>query len=161
MTMKIKSRHHLKGSDARKIIAAIEPFLGDPSALRKASLEMAETDEEVDLIFVDGRPLIMVMEGTPFFTVLGAIELEPSKKLVVVDAGAVRFIANGADVMNPGIVFADQDIAAGDLVVVAEERHKKPLAIGKALIPGAEMHGEGKAVKSLHYVGDQIWEGLE
>lgn len=159
--MKIKSRHHLKGSDARKIVAAIEPFLSDPSALRRASLELAETDDEIDLIFVDGRPLIMMMEGTPFFTVLGAIELKPSKKLVVVDSGAVRFIANGADVMNPGIVFADQDISMGDLVVIVEERHKKPLAVGRALLSGAEMHGEGKAVKSLHHVGDQIWEGLE
>ena len=159
--MKIKSRHHLKGSDARKIVAAIEPFLSDPSSLRKASLELAETDDEIDLIFVDSRPLIMMMEGTPFFTVLGAIELKPSKKLVVVDSGAVRFIANGADVMNPGIVFADQDISMGDLVVIVEERHKKPLAVGRALVPGAEMHGEGKAVKSLHHVGDQIWEGLE
>ena len=159
--MKIKSRHHLKGSDARKIVAAIEPFLSDPSSLRKASLELAETDDEIDLIFVDGRPLIMMMEGTPFFTVLGAIELNPSKKLVIVDSGAVRFIANGADVMNPGIVFADQDISMGDLVVIVEERHKKPLAVGRALVPGAEMHGEGKAVKSLHHVGDQIWEGLE
>jgi PUA domain protein len=68
--MKIKSRHHLKGSDARKVIAAIEPLLNDPSALRKASLELAETDEEIDLIFVDGRPLIMVKEDRPFLTVL-------------------------------------------------------------------------------------------
>ncbi len=159
--MKIKSRHHLKGSDARKIIAAIEPLLGDPSALRKASLELAETDEEIDLIFVDGRPLIMVMEDRPFLTVLGAIELNPQKKLVIVDSGAVRFIVNGADVMNPGIVSADPEIEAGDLVIVAEERHKKPLAVGKALIPGKDMHGEGKAIKSLHHVGDPIWEGLE
>ncbi len=159
--MKIKSRHHLKGSDARKIIVAIEPLLDDPSTLRKASLELAETDEGVDLIFVDGRPLIMVMEDRPFLTVLGAIELRPQKKLVIVDSGAVRFIVNGADVMNPGIVSADPEIEAGDLVIVAEERHKKPLAVGKALIPGKEMHGEGKAIKSLHHVGDPIWEGLE
>ena len=159
--MKIKSKHHLKGSDARKIIAAIEPLLGDPSALRKASLELAETDEEIDLIFVDGRPLIMVMEDRPFLTVLGAIELNPRKKLVIVDSGAVRFIVNGADVRNPGIVSADPEIEAGDLVIVAEERHKKPLAVGKALIPGKDMHGEGKAIKSLHHVGDPIWEGLE
>jgi PUA-domain protein len=159
--MKIKSRHHLKGSDARKIIASIEPLLGDPSILRKASLELAETDEGIDLIFVDGRPLIMVSDDRPFLTVLGAIELKPEKKLVMVDSGAVRFIANGADVMNPGIVRADPEIAAEDLVIVVEEKHKKPLAIGRALIPGSEMHGEGKAVKSLHYVGDQIWEGLE
>ena len=159
--MKIKSRHHLKGSDARKIITAIEPLLADPSTLRKASLELAETDQEIYLIFVDGRPLIMVMDDCPFLTVLGAIELRPQKKLVIVDSGAVRFIVNGADVMNPGIVSADPEIEAGDLVIVAEERHKKPLAVGKALIPGKEMHGEGKAIKSLHHVGDPIWEGLE
>lgn len=159
--MKMKSRHHLKGSDAKRIIATLEPFLEDDSGIRKASLERAITDEGIDLIFVDGKPLIMIIEGQPFFTVLGAIELSPRKNLVVVDSGAVRFIVNGADVMNPGIVSADPDIAAGDLVIIVEERHKKPLAIGRALIPGTEMKGEGKAIKSLHHVGDQVWKGLE
>lgn len=159
--MKIKSRHHLKGSDARKIIAKIEPFLEDPSRLRKSSLEMAISDEGVDLIFVDGRPLLMTVEDQPFFTVLGAIELAPAKRLVIVDAGAVRFVVNGADIMKPGIVSADPEIAVGDLVVVVEDRHKKPLAVGRALVAGTEMKGEGKAVKSLHHVGDCIWKGLE
>lgn len=71
--MKIKSRHHLKGSDARKIIAQIEPFLEDSSGLRKSSLEMAISDEGVDLIFVNSRPLLMMVDGKPFFTVLGAL----------------------------------------------------------------------------------------
>ena len=159
--MKIKSRHHLKGSDARKVIAQIEPFLEDSSGLRKSSLEMAISDEGVDLIFVNGRPLLMMVDGKPFFTVLGAIELMPAKRLVVVDAGAVRFVVNGADIMKPGIVSADPEIAVGDLVVIVEERHKKPLAVGRALVAGAEMKGEGKAVKSLHHVGDVIWKGLE
>src|SRR5512137_650001 len=159
--MKIKSRHHLRGSEAKKIVAAIEPLLSDSSSLKKSSLERAETDEDVDLIFVDSRPLIMFIDGQPFFTIIGAIELSPQKKLVVVDSGAVKFIANGADVMSPGIVFADPDIKHDDLVVIVEEKHKRPLAIGKALIPAGEMHGEGKAVKSLHHVGDQIWKGLE
>jgi len=79
----------------------------------------------------------------------------------VVDAGAVRFVVNGADIMNPGIVNADPEIAPGDLVVVVEERYRKPLAVGRALIPGTEMKGEGKAVKSMHHVGDLIWKGLE
>lgn len=92
---------------------------------------------------------------------LGAIELMPGKRRVIVDAGAVRFVVNGADIMKPGIVSADPEIAAGDLVVIAEERHKKPLAIGRALVAGTEMKGEGKAVKSLHHVGDLIWKGLE
>lgn len=159
--MKIKSRHHLKGSEARKVIAKIESFLEDPSRLRRASLEMAISDEGVDLIFVDGRPLMMIVDGQPFFTVLGAIELMPKKRLVVVDAGAVRFVVNGADIMKPGIVFADPEIAVGDLVIIVEERHKKPLAIGQSLVAGTDMMGEGKAVKSLHHVGDAIWNELE
>ncbi len=159
--MKIKSRHHLKGSDARKIIAKIEPFLEDPSSLRQSSLEMAVSDEGVDLIFIEGRPLLMIVEDQPFFTVLGAIEMMPYKRLVMVDSGAVRFVVNGADIMKPGIVSADPEIAVGDLVVIVEERHNKPLAIGRALVAGTEMKGEGKAVKSLHHVGDAIWKGLE
>jgi PUA domain protein len=159
--MKVKSRHHLKGSDARKIIAQIEPFLGDSSVLRKSSLEMAINDEGLDIIFVNGRPLPMMVEGKPFFTVQGAIELVPVKRLVMVDTGAVRFVVNGADIMKPGIVSADPGIAAGDLVVIIEERHNKPLAVGIAMVAGAEMKGEGKAVKSLHHVGDSIWKGLE
>lgn len=159
--MKIKSRHHLKGSEARRIIADLEPFLEDASVLRKASLERGVTDEDIDLIFVNGKALIMKVGDHHFFTVLGAIELSPNKNLVVVDSGAVRFIVNGADVMKPGIVSADPDIQPGDLVIIAEERYKKPLAIGRALISGQEMKGEGKAVKSLHHVGDQIWKGLE
>jgi PUA domain protein len=159
--MKIKSRHHLKGSEARQVIAAIEPLMEDSSGLRKASLERAISDEGVDIIFVNGRPLIMIWEGEPFFTVLGAIELHPSKRQIIVDAGAVRFVVNGADIMNPGIVSADQEIVAGDLVIIAEEKYKKPLAIGRALIDGPMMKGEGKAVKSLHHVGDQVWKGFE
>ena len=79
----------------------------------------------------------------------------------MVDSGAVRFVVNGADIMKPGIVSADPEIAVGDLVVIVEERHKKPLAVGRALVPGSEMKGEGKAVKSMHHVGDSIWKGLE
>lgn len=159
--MKVKSRHHLKGSEARKIISVLENMIDDASRLRSASFELAETDEDVDIIFVNGKPFIMRMEGKPFFTVLGAIELGLKKRIVVVDSGAVRFIVNGADVMGPGIVSVDPEIAEGDMVVVTEERHGKPLAIGMALRSGAEMRCEGKAVKSMHHVGDQIWKGLE
>ena len=75
--------------------------------------------------------------------------------------GHGKVIFNGADIMKPGIVSADPEIAVGDLVVIVEERHNKPLAIGRALVAGTEMKGEGKAVKSLHHVGDAIWKGLE
>ncbi|KQC15257.1 MAG: RNA-binding protein [Methanothrix sp.] len=156
--MKIKSRHHLKGSESKKILKMIEPFLEDPEALRDLSLEVAETDHDFDLILLKGRPVFMMVEDRPFFTVRGALEFAPKKKMVIVDSGAVSFIVNGADVMAPGIVEADPGIAPGDPVVIVEERHRKPLAIGVALLPGPEMRGSGKAVKSVHHVGDDLWD---
>ncbi len=156
--MKIKSRHHLKGSESKKILKMIEPFLEEPEALRGLSLEVAETDGDFNLILLGGRPVFMMVEDRPFFTVRGALEFAPKRKMVIVDSGAVSFIVNGADVMAPGIVEADPEIVPGDPVVVVEERHRKPLAVGVALLPGPEMRGSGKAVKSVHHVGDDLWD---
>ncbi len=75
------------------------------------------------------------------------------------DAGAVSFVSDGADVMRPGIVEADDDISADDLVVIAEETHGKSLAVGRAQTDGDDMVGDsGKVVKSLHHVGDDLFE---
>jgi PUA domain protein len=79
-------------------------------------------------------------------------------KRVAVDRGAIPFVTSGADVMRPGIVRCDSAIAAGDLVLVVDEAHGKPLAVGTALHPGSELvGGAGKGVKVLHYVGDEVW----
>ena len=79
---------------------------------------------------------------------------------VTVDMGAVKFLANGADVMAPGIVAADENIEAGDIVFVVDVMHKKPLSVGEALMDGKAMVEEkkGKAIKTLHFVGDEIWK---
>jgi len=156
--MNVKSRHHLKGSEAKKISRIIEPLVGDVSALQGSVLEIAETDQGPNLIFVDGKPFLLIFKNEPFFTIRGAIELRPKDRLVVVDSGAVSYIVNGADVMAPGVVEADLKIVPGDMVVVMEERHRKPLAIGQALVPGTEMHGTGKVVRSIHHVGDDLWD---
>ena len=154
--MKIKSRNVLRKTDEKALINDIEAF-GDTVVFRNRKLELVETDE-AEFIFVDGEPILFRIEGKIFPTVKGALKLAPSRRKVVVDPGAVRFIINGADVMGPGIVEADPDIREGDLVIVVEKAHGKALAIGRALIPGKDMAGRsGKAVKSVHYVGDELW----
>jgi PUA domain protein len=76
-----------------------------------------------------------------------------------VDPGAIKFIINGADTMSPGIVEADPAINEGDLVIIVEQAHGKAIAIGRALIPGKNMvRGKGKAIKTIHYVGDELWK---
>ena len=61
--------------------------------------------------------------------------------------------------MSPGIVAADDDIDVGDIVLIVDETHHKPLAIGVSLITGPEMveNNSGKAIETKHFVGDEIW----
>lgn len=122
-------------------------------------LEIAETDEAQEFIMVDGQPWLFSVENSVFFpTVRGAMYMKPKKKKVVVDMGAVKFVAKGADIMSPGIVNVDNGIRKGDLVIICDEMHDKPLAVGRALVNADEMTGNrGKAIKSIHYVGDRIW----
>lgn len=134
--------------------------LGDYSTLiqPKSKVEILETDL-YDIILIDGEPLVMQIDDIYFPTIKGALELEINSKYVVVDMGAVRFVAKGADIMSPGITEADNIIKEGDFVIIVDETHKKPLATGKALISGEEMveNNEGKAIKTIHYIGDKIW----
>ena len=146
--MKIKKRYFLK----KKKVKAIKEELGDYGSFinNKDTLEMLEA-EDYDFILVNGEPYIIMINGKPYPTLKAALNIELDSKVVVVDMGAVRFVTKGADVMSPGIVDADESIV--------EETHNKPLAMGISLITGPEMveNTEGKAIKSLHYVGDAIW----
>ncbi len=156
--MKIKSRNILRKTEEKALVNDIVEAFGDASSFSGKKLEYVQSDEW-DFIFVDGEPLLFKIEGKIFPTVKGALKLNPSRRRVVVDPGAVKFIINGADVMAPGIVDADPAIREGDLVIVVEQAHGKALAIGRALIPGKDMMGgKGKAVKSIHFVGDEIWK---
>lgn len=156
--MKIKSRVQLRKSAKNQLLSDINSIFGEEvKQLENSKFETANVDE-LSLILVDGEPLLFQVNGTYFPTVRGALKLGLRKNVVVIDSGAVRFVINGADVMSPGIVSADPDIRENDPVIIIEEAHKKPLAIGTAMMPGTDMAGnKGKAVKSVHYVGDKLW----
>ncbi|MFC6826758.1 RNA-binding protein [Halopelagius fulvigenes] len=156
--MKVKSRHHLRSDE----IADIEDTIADRTGveLDGDAYEMVElADSEYDIVLVDGEPVVMFLDGDPALTVRGANQYSPSRNVVTVDAGAISFVSDGADVMRPGIVEADDSIESGDFVLVAEETHGKVLAVGRALEPGSEMVGDsGKVVDSIHHVGDELYE---
>lgn len=154
--MEITSRHHLREDEADEIGEELEQKL---DVELEGTVEEIEVDDSYDLLLVDGDPLLARFDGETFVTVQGALELQPSRSLVTVDAGAVEFVTNGADVMRPGITEVDDGVEEGDLVVVVEENHGKALAIGRAQVDADEMLGdEGKVVESLHHVGDELWE---
>ena len=101
--MKIKKRYHLK----KKKLKEFQTKLGPYSSLipSKSKVEILESDLP-DLILVDGDPLIIILDGDPFPTLKGALKHPIESHMVVVDMGAVKFMASGADVMSPGVVDA-------------------------------------------------------
>jgi PUA domain protein len=156
--MQVKSRHHLRSDEIRDLRETIEAQTGvDLAGDAFEKVDLSET--RFDIVLVDGSPAVMFVDGDPSLTVTGANAHTPTEHVVTVDAGAVSFVSGGADVMRPGIVDADEDIAEGDLVAIKEETHGKILAIGRALVAGSEMVGDsGKVVESVHHVGDDLYE---
>jgi PUA domain protein len=155
--MKVKSRHHLRGDEIDAIRDAVRETLGveiDGDAFE--DVEFVASDQRV--VLVDGESLVVFFDGEPFLTVKGANAFPPERNVVTVDAGAVSFVSDGANVMRPGIVEADDSIEPGDLIAIAEETHGKVLAVGRADVAGSEMFGDsGKVVESLHHVGDDLY----
>ncbi len=156
--MKVKSRHHLRSDGIDELTETIAERTG--VELQGDAFEFVElADTPYDLVLVDGEPLVFYRDDEPYLTVRGANAESPTRRVVTVDAGAVSFVSDGADVMRPGIVDADEAIEAGELVAIAEESHGKVLAIGRAKVPGSEMLGDqGKVVESIHFVGDELYQ---
>lgn len=152
--MKLTNRHHLREDEAEEARSSLEVFGGK----LENSVERAEADG-TSVILVDGEVVAFYRDGEILPTVKALLGWTPRGSHVTVDQGAVEFVHNGADIMAPGIEDADPKIEEGDVVYVDEERHRKPLAVGKALVDGREMvsAGSGRAVENLHYVGDDLW----
>lgn len=157
--MKIRRRHRLKKKEIRKLSDEISESIGAPVFSEEDTIDRGSAPE-FDVIFVNGRILAFVYEENAFPTVRGLLEYGASKRYVTVDMGAVGFVCNGADVMGPGVVDADISLNEGDLVWIRDENNRKPLAVGKALVPGTKMleKEKGKVIASLLYVGDKLWK---
>lgn len=156
-----RQRHSLKTKEARLVLEQISRRLRietegliDP----KAKFEIAKTDL-AEIYFVNGRPILYGIGGeilpTLFFE-----QLSGHLPNVVVDMGAVPYVCKGADVMAPGIVRFEGEFDKGDLVLVVDQKHGKMLALGEALydVEEARKMEKGAVVKSVHFVGDKIWE---
>ncbi|CCJ35033.1 RNA-binding protein [Methanoculleus bourgensis MS2] len=156
----VKKRHVIRKSQIARLLDRLAEEIGPSAELfRSDRIERVETDAPVGIYLVDKKPLLMAADTWTFPTLRGLVEHPIPERRVVVDTGAVRFVANGADAMRPGIVSISPDIRAGRPVQVVEERHGKPLAVGIALFDAADMEQQekGKSVRSIHHVGDDIW----
>ncbi len=160
---KKRRRHFLKEKKAKKFLLEVSKTLGtDIKQLlgSKTGVEVNET-EIADFFIFDGRPLLTRSDGTLFPT-LYFEELFVVIPKIVVDMGAVPYVCKGADVMAPGVRAIKGEFEENDFLLIVDERHGKPLAVGVALFGSEDMKAldSGKIIKNLHYVGDKLWDYL-
>ena len=158
MAVKIKNRHRLKEREVKELVRDLQGRFQSDFINNKSVVDIG-TVEEFTVLLVDDSIDFMMLNDKVVFTLQGLMTHKPNNKFIVVDMGAVGFIIKGADVMAPGITDADPMIQKDDLVWICDEKYRKILAVGVALITGEEMKTKnpGKAVKILHYVGDRLW----
>ncbi|MBD3164958.1 DUF1947 domain-containing protein [Candidatus Woesearchaeota archaeon] len=125
---------------------------------KKEFAELAE-DEKHKFLKAD-KALFFYVDGEWVPSLKALLSGRVGLKKVTVDMGAVKFVVNGADIMRPGIVEIEDNISENEIVEIADVDNKKPLAVGRALFGSPEMKEkkEGKAVKNLHFIGDDIWQ---
>ena len=115
-----------------------------------------------DVIYsVDGKPLIMRTRNR-LLPSLKFEEVINSLPHIIVDMGAVAHIANGADIMRPGVKDVHSDFPKGALVVIVDEKYGKPIALGLTEVDSSEMRlmSKGKVIGNVHYVGDELWKSF-
>jgi len=156
---RLRRRQRLRRKEAQAIVERLKDQLGVEIAGAEDPIDTAEADSW-RIILVKDKSVGFIINDRPFLTIRGLLAFKPERLYVTVDMGAVKLVYNGADIMAPGVVDADRAIRAGDLVWVRDEKNRQPLAIGEALLTGEEMIAaeSGKAVKSIHHVGDNLWK---
>jgi PUA domain protein len=153
-------RYSLKSKQAKQLLNEISGRLNvNVEALfgAKANVEIVESSIG-DVYLVNDKPLFFKIEKKVLPTLLfqGFVSQAPK---VVVDMGAIPYVCNGADVMAPGIVRVEGEFGTADLVLIVDEKHGKPLAVGETLYDSESVRDakQGAVIKNVHFVSDKIW----
>lgn len=156
--MKLRKKQRLRKKEVEKLSKTLNDTFCKEIFTGNEIMDQADA-EGCRILIINNEILGLIVNDKPFLTLKGLLKYNPEKKYVAVDKGAVKFVCNGADIMAPGVVDVDSSVKKNDLVWVRDEEHKKPLAVGVALMNADEMIKEkkGKAVLSMHYIGDKIW----
>ena len=157
-------RYPLKAKEAKYILTQVSNKLKVSFESMFGSKPLVETVEADfgELLLIDGKPVLFKV-GEAILPTLLSTEILAQLPKIVVDMGAVRFVCNGADVMAPGIRRYEGSFGKSDVVVVIDEKHGKPLALGEVLYNFEEVKAikQGPVVNTKHYVSDKVWNFMK
>jgi PUA-domain protein len=159
-----RRRHFLKARESRELLDKASKRLGiDLEQMFKDKVRVeAVQSESVQLFLINGTPALAQTGGNVYPTLMFREYLDSVPK-VTVDMGAVPFVCKGANVMAPGIRGFEGEFQKGDLVLITDEEHQKPIALGEVVYEAEQARKvkHGVVIKNIHYVGDKIWNQLK
>ncbi|TET10545.1 MAG: DUF1947 domain-containing protein [Candidatus Thorarchaeota archaeon] len=158
---RIKKRHLLKKREHKEEIARIEQEIGSSITQldTKTQLEGGILDDGSRILLLNGEIIFFEHEGRMFPALRALLDDLIDVPRVTVDMGAVRFVVNGADIMRPGITEIDDRVKENGIVVIVDENHGKPLAVGVSKMSAESLRAAsgGKVIKSIHHINDDLW----
>ena len=153
-------RHFIRKREYRKLLETLPPPV--QLAISHSGLDKTGAEEvhikNLKVYLLKGAPLLIEDKNGTVFPSLRFSEALMVLPKVVVDMGAVPHVGMGADVMRPGVVVVEGEFGQGVLVVVIEEKGRRPIAVGLSLYSSKEIRelSSGKIVELLHYLGDDL-----
>ena len=153
---------HLKDRESKQIIKEfMNRFPSSLDSLDSVKHLEEEIVEDNSVFFGDGKPWIVRVQGRLLPSLKYDLVLATLPKIVI-DMGAVPHIANGAQVMRPGIRQIEGQFNRDDLVVILDEKYRKIIALGIAEKDSETMRSmaKGRVIANIHYVGDPLWKSF-
>jgi len=148
-------RRQLSKKDVKEINETLEKEFSVKELLDKKTNAEVIDDR---FIKINRETMFFYLDGKVIPTLKNILKNNFLKKITV-DMGAVKFVVKGADIMRPGIVEIENGIKQNETISIVDQNNKKPIAVGIALLNSEDMKNtkEGKVIKNIHYVGDEIW----
>ena len=157
-------RYFLKAREANVLLDGVSKRLKvDLRQVVKARVNVEVVEAGfAEIYLINGKPVLAKTEEGVFPTLVFSEFLASAPKIVV-DMGAIPHVCNGANVMAPGIRSVEGEFVRGDFVVVVDERHGKPVALGEIMYDAdeAKRAKQGIIVKNVHFVSDRTWNFIK
>jgi PUA domain protein len=157
----LPTKRRLKDKEVKHLLRELITTYPSAEVLESASNFDELIVSEGAVYFVDDAPSIIrtekgLLPSLKFDKVIGSLPR------IIIDMGAVARVANGADIMRPGVKDLQGDFGKGKLVVIVDEKYGKPIALGITEVNSEEMRAmsKGKVIENVHYVGDELWRSF-
>ncbi|ABN70041.1 RNA-binding protein, containing PUA domain [Staphylothermus marinus F1] len=158
-------RYVLSKRERKRLLEELEQRYGSIGVGKNDVVEIFEEKNKFKILVINGVPAFIFYEDK-WIPHLKYLLRNPNLKIpiIIVDMGAVKPLLRGADLMAPGIREIIGVFGKGDVVVVAEEKYRKPFVIGIALVDSDDIVSgkikRGRVVENIHRIGDIFWNIL-